>query len=299
MLPLLTLFLIATNLLSPINTYSSGAPESACKTLLPVHSGGIPPQTSPSPYAIIVNSKPSKQNQIIKVFIESNPTGKPFGGYMIQARNTNNPDQIIGKFQSNSYGLAKLTNCDGLETTATHVSPANKQNIELEWAPPKDFLGSVFFRATVAEEYSKFWAGITSEAIQIVAEVQARADSIYDGCGSTKGCFGFPDGCVSSQSCRAVAAATVEGEKYFFEMKSSFQNPAYIAVGLSTDDKMGKDSVMECVPEGGAINVYSSYTTSGSGNYGAPRTNVVSINRLRIISIVLIYLFIFSYSHKI
>lgn len=39
------------------------------------------------------------------------------------------------------------------------------------------------------------------------------------------------------------------------------------------DDKMGDDSVIECVPEGGAVRAYTSWT-SGAPNYGVSRENV-------------------------
>lgn len=54
-------------------------------------------------------------------------------------------------------------------------------------------------------------------------------------------------------------------------------NPAYVAVALSNDNKMGDDSAMECVPEGGRVRTYSSWTSS-QPNYGASRQDVVSYN---------------------
>lgn len=47
-----------------------------------------------------------------------------------------------------------------------------------------------------------------------------------------------------------------------------------MAVALSMDDKMGDDSVMECVPEQGTVKAYTSWT-SGMPNYGASREQVV------------------------
>lgn len=41
------------------------------------------------------------------------------------------------------------------------------------------------------------------------------------------------------------------------------ENPAYVAVGLSNDAKMGDDSVIECVPEQGVVNAYASWTYAG------------------------------------
>ena len=37
-----------------------------------------------------------------------------------------------------------------------------------------------------------------------------------------KGCFGFPDGCVATRSCRAITTVIVLGDKYHFELKSGF-----------------------------------------------------------------------------
>jgi len=62
------------------------------------------------------------------------------------------------------------------------------------------------------------------------------ADPFYDECGLTKTCFGTPDGCLSDQDCVAVTAVRVEGTRYLFEMKA--RNAAYVAVGISEDQKM-------------------------------------------------------------
>lgn len=61
-------------------------------------------------------------------------------------------------------------------------------------------------------------------------------DPFYDECGLTKTCFGSPDGCLSNQDCVAVTAVRVEGTRYLFEMKA--RNAAYVAVGISEDQKM-------------------------------------------------------------
>lgn len=105
---------------------------------------------------------------------------------------------------------------------------------------------------------------------------ERQTDQIYDGCGVTKTCFGFPDGCVESKSCRTIATSIVRGERFEFEIKSApRENPAYVAVALSTDNKMGDDSVMECVPENGQIRAYASWTLPRP-NLGVTRQGVVS-----------------------
>lgn len=100
-------------------------------------------------------------------------------------------------------------------------------------------------------------------------------DQIYDGCGDTKTCFGSPANCVDSKSCSTFSAVIVRGDRYIFEMKSQ-KNAGYVAVGLSDDDKMGKDSVVECINESGSVKAYTSWTVVANGKFDAPRTGIVS-----------------------
>lgn len=72
----------------------------------------------------------------------------------------------------------------------------------------------------------------------------------------------------------------MRGERYEFEIKSAptdnpSSNPAYVAVALSTDNKMGDDSAMECVPENGQIRAYTSWTLPRPSP-GVTRQGVVS-----------------------
>lgn len=62
-------------------------------------------------------------------------------------------------------------------------------------------------------------------------------------------------------------------------MISLLDSPAYVAMALSMDDRMGADSVMECVPEQGVVRAYTSWT-SGMPNYGVTRDQVVGINQI-------------------
>lgn len=81
---------------------------------------------------------------------------------------------------------------------------------------------------------------------------------------------------MESKSCQTIATTIVRGERYEFEIKSSPRdNPAWIAVALSNDNKMGDDSVMECVPEAGQIRAYTSYTLPRP-NLGVTRQGIVS-----------------------
>lgn len=67
-------------------------------------------------------------------------------------------------------------------------------------------------------------------------QIDYGQDLFYDGCGTTKICFGAPSGCERERNCKAVVAVIVRGERYIFEMQG--KDARYIAVGLSTDSKM-------------------------------------------------------------
>lgn len=62
----------------------------------------------------------------------------------------------------------------------------------------------------------------------------------------------------------------------FFSIHFLSDQAAYIAIGLSYDNEMGQDSVIECVKENGAVKIYTSITRAAPGDYGSRRSNVVS-----------------------
>jgi hypothetical protein len=79
---------------------------------------------------------------------------------------------------------------------------------------------------------------------------------VYDGCDSVKGCLGFPGGsCVQDKSCSALVTFVLKNQRIQFELWSNntLAN-SFVAVGLSDDNQMGDDIVIECT----AVNVYMS-----------------------------------------
>lgn len=67
------------------------------------------------------------------------------------------------------------------------------------------------------------------------------------------------------------------GDRYIYELRSS-RTAGYVALGLSNDDKMGRDSVVECVKESGTVKAYTSMTVVGGGKFDSPRTGIVRVN---------------------
>lgn len=303
MKPLLSIALVLSVLIGPIITLPNGAPVSVCDTMLPFHGGGIPPLTTTSPFRITPVTSVVGSGQELQVEIESFPANVVFKGFMIQARNRFPPNEVLGQFELTDESAVKLINCGGEANTATHTNTQTKKDLALEWIAPAGFKGEVVFNATIAQDYDKFWVGIESTPVKVVESGQSppsvvgisttrqppttttvppyvaptaasadTTDPIYRGCGENKGCFGFPEGCVETRNCRAVVATIVQGERYIFEMKSGYNRPAYVAVGLSNDAKMGDDSVIECVPEQGTVNAYASWTFAGP--YGVSRQGI-------------------------
>ena len=88
---------------------------------------------------------------------------------------------------------------------------------------------------------------ISSEPIKlsetrIVSKIQ---ESIYDNCGKTKGCFGFPDECVANNSCDALMTYIgIDGNTYHIEIQAKGQT--YVAGGFGTVKGMGPAVVTAC-----------------------------------------------------
>lgn len=271
--------------------YSSGAPSAACVDQTPRHES-IQPQSSTPPYMILTSSAQVRQGDILNVTVGS-PAGAPLpiGGFILQARQIQNPDVIVGTF----VGLpdphrVHMTTCSNANDTVTHSSPEDKPAMTFQWRAPTDFLGGVEFRATVAQSYATFWKNVESPLVEVVTpnseivssapptmtttttaappvlmeskpKIEPRAlDVIYQGCADTKLCFGSPQNCIATGDCKAVVAIFVAGDKYTFELQAP-GNPKYVAAGLSMDSKMGDDSAMECVRnENGRVNLFTSWT---------------------------------------
>lgn len=160
MLPsFLVLFLVVNSIKLAVNL-PNGAPESICDSLLPFHGGGIKPLTSVSPFNVVPLATVVEQGQVLRVEIQADPRELVFGGYIIHARTRTTPYRVVGRFAKSADGTVKLINCgDGVENTATHVSPAPKLDFGLDWQAPNDYTGEVYFMLvffTDSREYIMF-----------------------------------------------------------------------------------------------------------------------------------------------
>lgn len=86
-------------------------------------------------------------------------------------------------------------------------------------------------------------------------------NEIYAGCNEIKICFGIPSGCVKNKNCKSFTSIQKsQGFKHIFEMRSR-SGASYIATGISEDEKMGNDFVIECVKFNDSILTFTSITT--------------------------------------
>lgn len=74
-------------------------------------------------------------------------------------------------------------------------------------------------------------------------------------------------------SCTIFSSVKVRGAVFELEMKTTDPEAAYVALGFSTDARMGDDLVTECVKDRGQVAVFTSYT-SGPPSYGTSRVGI-------------------------
>ncbi|XP_012272303.1 putative ferric-chelate reductase 1 homolog [Orussus abietinus] len=282
MRPIFWALLLAGLLCTEIDSLPTGAPQSACFSLAPIHPGSSE-QRSPPPYQVL----PAAGQGRVRLILGS-PQGLAYEGFMILARDIET-GEYVGEF-ANLPDSAKALECvDGIKNAVTHVNKDKKQNLEFDWQAPPDYEGTIIFNSTFAQDYSTYWVGVESPRITVLKrsiDVQTtsplttlrtttspfynptttyqatnKEDQFYNGCGTTKNCFGAPSGCVEERNCKAVVSVLVRGERYLFELQVRERGSKYVAVGLSDDSKMGQDSVVECVNDDGRIGLYMSWNT--------------------------------------
>lgn len=242
--------------------YSRGAPPSACVSLTPKHRNHRP-QTSPPLHKVEVFQQDGKVNVLI-------PNSPEFQGFVLQARSNNDRDKIVQGTFKDEQDVSKTVDCSGgSKNTLTHMNPKAKQSIATVWTPAPGTDEEVIFRATVAETYDRFWTEIDSAPVRVRREDSSggedgsKSESMdYSQCGISKGCFGFPLDCVEREDCEVLVSYTYSQEGVSFTMEGSLSNPrSYIATGISEDNEMGDDSVMECFIEENGVSAQESWNT--------------------------------------
>ncbi|KAI4503757.1 hypothetical protein M0802_001160 [Mischocyttarus mexicanus] len=302
----LILVLITSTIIENISGFSSGAPPKTCIDLTPRHSGGRI-QTSYPPYQVL----PAAGQGRVRLILGS-PQGLAYEGFFILAKDIDS-GELIGEF-SNLPETAKFVECTpGVNNAVTHTSKEKKHNLEFDWIAPPQYEGTIIFNSTFAQDYATYWVGVESPKVTVlkrsidvltsstlsssttlrtttppyyqprpVDTVGNQDDPFYEGCSETKNCFGLPAGCLQTKNCKIAVSVLVRGDRYLFEMQG--REGKYVAVGLSENNKMDDDSVVECINDGNDIKLYTSWNTPNKRNerhslqQGSVQLESVSLN---------------------
>ncbi|CAG5056622.1 unnamed protein product [Parnassius apollo] len=146
--------------------YSVGAPESACKDMIPRHP--VPPQKSAAPYVITTSSTAVRAGTPLEITISGVKPSDTIRGLLMQARKG---EEIVGTFTVDPNDpFAQLLNCGTAGNAITHKKhdpKFDKQSATFTWTPSENLSGEVKFRATVALNGAIFWVGVESAPVTI------------------------------------------------------------------------------------------------------------------------------------
>ncbi|RWS18042.1 putative ferric-chelate reductase 1-like protein [Dinothrombium tinctorium] len=239
----LLVFILFVNI---ANSFPFGAPLSTCQTLFPGHQ--VQNQKTDAPFRIFVET--NHENTEFNVSIVASEK-EDFKGFILQARSSSNPNLLInGEFSENN--LTKAINCQSEKDTLTHKTAEPKNLISALWKPLSS-VENIHFNATVVKSKQVFWTNLTSANIILKQSSESKnylqdpLEAEYNGCGSSKNCFGLDDNCVLSKSCNLLLAATFDGnDSVTFELFAKSSVAQWFAMGLSLNGRMGFASVTEC-----------------------------------------------------
>ncbi|XP_045175515.2 putative ferric-chelate reductase 1 isoform X3 [Mercenaria mercenaria] len=273
-------------------SYGIGPPSSVCGNMMPGH--GKVAQSSKPPY--IIKFQPDKttysDSEEIQVTLEGKDNTK-FRGFMIQARPDANTYTTYGSMSKTPDNTKNecISEGAGKNVAITHSDGSDKTSITFTWRAPATDVGNITFVYTVVQVKATFWVkaessmltykpGAGTEASTAPSQTtKTQTDSQTDvpttpqpnqiikkdsRCGKSVGCY---HDCDSSDSCGFLLTWMQNGDDIDFTLTcKQGSNSVYCAIGLSKDNKMGDDSVFECVSSDGTVSVFVSYN-DGRNNY--------------------------------
>ncbi|XP_077994255.1 putative defense protein 3 isoform X2 [Glandiceps talaboti] len=140
--------------------YGTGAPTSACTTMVPGHVGKSPQPSNTNPYSVSASSATYTPGGTITVTI----SGNNFQGMLLQARQ---PGQTtpVGTF-SNPPSNTRLLRCTSAGDSITHANTNTKNSgTSFTWTAPSQGVGTIEFVATVAQAKSTYWTAFPSSQL--------------------------------------------------------------------------------------------------------------------------------------
>ena len=220
--------------------------------------------------------------------------------------------QVIGTFDiTGSEGKVRELECGGQEAASvTHRTGAGLSGVTLAWVAPLGWAGRVRLHWTVVQDYSNYWADLRSEEITVInrtdrsfppptpsttstttttsttsrtsrtSTTPVGAHRVYSGCDERKTCYGLPGECEDFQDCDLVSTWEVSTNHTVVELyrRTLDSESVYVALGLSSDARMGSDLVTSCVSHNGQV---SAATSWNSGHTNLPM--VENVGQLRLV----------------
>uniref|UniRef100_K1RP14 Putative ferric-chelate reductase 1 n=1 Tax=Magallana gigas TaxID=29159 RepID=K1RP14_MAGGI len=252
---------------------------------MPSH--GAPAQTSPATdYQITTSSSTYTPGGSITVTITA-LNGKVFVGYLMVAKDEGTGADL-GSFSIISGGkvMCGTTRDQGV----THTNKASKTTESFTWTAPSNANGNIKFEATIVQSYSKYWLNVHSDVVTLASAVVTTkptttvpdttkaatttsvatdkppatgAVTMDHRCGDTRGCFVNCEG----NDCQYVVSWHYRPEYVDFSItrKVTGGGSKWLAIGFSSDPKMGDDDVLHCLSDSaGHVTVARSYNQGTS-----------------------------------
>ncbi|KAL5016941.1 hypothetical protein ScPMuIL_006530 [Solemya velum] len=241
------------------------------------------PQIDPSPFRIeVLNASEYYPTRHMSVHIVSRDPSRKLRVFMIQAqRIEEGMNEPMGHFTALNVKL--ITTCTRNRGSAAVSNDKDlPERIELDWAPPKKYVGHVEFRATFMEDAHTFWVKERSQPLRDVTDSRPLPPDVYmpplppaidpidtRDCGEFKGCYREPEGCWEPY-CEYIMTFRTLDDVIEFELGAQLDgiDGRYVALALSDDIRMGNDFVFECVHDEktGHVGVYQSVNSENKHN---------------------------------
>uniref|UniRef100_A0A2C9LHA0 Reelin domain-containing protein n=1 Tax=Biomphalaria glabrata TaxID=6526 RepID=A0A2C9LHA0_BIOGL len=254
--------------------------DTACNTMVPNH--GTSAQSSQSPYKIQLASSSYTPGVPVSVTIYS--TSAQFKGFMIQARKADGT-------QSDGYFTVITGTIQACSNKALVQSNSNaKASLTFNWNPPSTAVGDITFKATFVQSKTVFWTNTEIVVLKPVAVITtiSTASTISSSttistttkssgthnttqgplgpitldaeCGKTRGCFSL----CAHGGCKFFVSWYEENLRAHYILKSvvSYSSGSFMALGLSSDKRMGEDAIIGCYHGSSGSNIKFSATST-------------------------------------
>ena len=153
--------------------FPNGPPTSVCSTGLPLHRKNgtlIPPQETPPPFKITVNTSTYKPGDVINVKVDG--INEMFKGLFLQIRPVKKSktdsvrDVPLGAFRRLKRNT-EIMGCDIAQDTLAHEDGYVKFGTEFNWVAPLLMKNDIVVRATILANYTTYWVNVESDIIRL------------------------------------------------------------------------------------------------------------------------------------